>query len=254
MNRFKKLIALAFVVSLCIGTASAQFYLGPRAGLNMSNMSSNAAGVENLSTMGFHGGLTARYQFSKKLSVQGDALVSTMGNRQKLVTTSDGFSQTTETTTGIFYTQIPIYINFEKAIMPDNLVPYRVKKTSMSFHLYGGGYFGFGLSATQESKTTTVTEDTDGTITTDVTEVPSATLLPVSYNPIDFGIMAGAGFSFKMDDDDTKRLGLDVRYLLGFSDFEWLSKEVTSTNSAIQVSLVFTKKLTKRKYTNRHGW
>ncbi|MBO6516508.1 MAG: PorT family protein [Bacteroidia bacterium] len=248
MNRISKIVALVFMVSLSIGTASAQFYLGARGGLNMSNMSWNTASVENLSIMGFHGGVTSKYQFSKRLSVQMDALASTMGNRQKLVNTTDGVSVTTETTTNIFYAQVPVYINYEKPIMPDNLVPYRVKKSSMSFHLFAGGYFGYGLAASSGSKTTTVTD-----AGTEVTEVPSGTLLGASYNPIDFGAMAGLGMSFKLDEDDTKRLGLDARYLLGFSDFDPTS-EGSATNSAIQVSLMFTKKLTKRRYTNRHAW
>ena len=235
------------------GVASAQFYLGPRAGLNMSNMTSNQVGVENLSSMGFHGGITARYQFMKRLSVQMDALASTMGNRQKLVVTADGISTTTETTTSIFYSQIPVYINYEKPIMPDNLVPYRVKKSMMSFHAYAGGYFGYGLGATSGTKTTTVTEQQDGSTTTEVTPAINGTLLSGSYNAIDFGAMAGLGFSFKLDEEDMKRFAVDFRYLLGFSDFD-NGATVVSLNNAVQVSLVYTKKLTKRRYTNRHQY
>lgn len=253
MNRIKKLLTVAFVSALCIGTANAQFYLGPRAGANLSNMSWNTADVENLSILGFHGGVTAKYQFLKRLSIQMDATASTMGNRQKVIYTSDGYSETIETTTNIFYTQVPLYINFEKPIMPDNLVPYRVKKTSSSFHLYLGGYFGYALGKGGSTKTTTVTENTDGSTTTDVQETTLDPLLAAFYTPIDFGAMAGLGFSFKMDEDDTKRLGIDVRYMLGFSDYD-ASNEVSATNSAVQVSLMFTKKLTKRRYTNRHKY
>ena len=233
-----KIIALVSVIALSIGTAPAQFYLGPRAGLNMSNMSHNTSGVDNISIMGFHGGLTSKYQFMKKLSVQMDATVSTMGNKQKLIVND----VTTETTTNSMYVQVPVYINFEKPIMPDNLVPYRVKKSSASFHLYGGGFFGYALSATQGTKTTTPTE---------VTPAVNADIPSTDYNAIDFGIMAGLGMSFKMDEDDMKRLGLDARYLMGFSNFDKRAG-YSANNSAIQVSVFFTQKLTKRKYTTRH--
>ena len=230
-------------MALSVGAASAQFYLGPRAGLNMSNMSWNTAGVDNLSIMGFHGGATTKYQFMKKLSVQMDGMVSTMGNKQKLIQTSDAGTTTTETTTNSMYVHVPVYINFEKPIMPDNLVPYRVKKSSASFHLYGGGFFGYALSATQGTQ---VSED--GVVTSPAVQ---GDIESANYNAIDFGILAGLGMSFKMDEDDMKRLGLDARYLMGFSNFDKRAG-YTATNSAIQVSVFFTQKLTKRKYTTRH--
>lgn len=241
-----KIIAFVSVMALTVCSASAQFYLGPRAGLNMSNMSHNTAGVDNISIMGFHGGVTSKYQFMKKLSVQMDATVSTMGNKQKLIQTSDAGSTTTETTTNSMYVQVPIFINFEKPIMPDNLVPYRVKKSSASIHLYGGGFFGYALSATQGTKITSITETE-----TVVTPAVNGAIATTDYNAIDFGIMAGLGMSFKMDDEDMKRLGLDARYLMGFSNFDKRAG-YSANNSAIQVSVFFTQKLTKRRYTTRH--
>ncbi|MFT5723304.1 MAG: hypothetical protein ACI9JN_000413 [Bacteroidia bacterium] len=243
MNKMNKFIAFVCVMTFSIGAASAQFYLGPRVGLNMSNMSWNTAGVDNISEMGFHGGATARYQFMKKLSVQMDAMVSTMGNKQKLIQTSDAGTTTTETTTKSMYVQVPIYISFERPIMPDNLVPYRVKKTSASFHLYGGGFFGYALSATQGTKLSV-----DNVL---VTPAIQGDIDSKNYNAIDFGIMGGLGMSFKMDEHDTKRIGLDARYFLGMSNFDKRAG-YTATNSAIQISVMFTQKLTKRLYTTRH--
>lgn len=238
MNKINKVLAFVSIMALSVGAASAQFYLGPRVGLNMSNMSYNTANVDNISIMGFHGGATAKYQFMKKLSVQMDGMVSTMGNKQKFI---EG-DVTTETTTNAMYVQVPIYINFEKPIMPDNLVPYRVKASSASFHLYGGGYFGYALSATSGTKITTPS---------DVTPAVKGDILKTDYNAIDFGIAAGIGMSFKMDEHDTKRLGLDARYLMGLSNFE-KREGYTANHSAIQVSVFFTQKLTKRLYTTRH--
>ncbi len=210
-------------------------------------MSYNTAGAENLSIMGFHGGATLRYQFLQRLSVQMDGMVSTMGNRQKVTMAPDEFTTiVTETKTNTMFLHVPIYVNFEKAIMPDNLVPYRVKRSSSSFHLYGGGFFGMALSANQEIQIKTTTPDG-----TTATPAVSGEIDPKTYNPIDFGIMAGLGMSFKMNEDDSKRLGLDARYLMGFSNFTKV-KGATATNSAIQISVMFTQKLTKRRYTTRH--
>ncbi|MFT5513700.1 MAG: hypothetical protein ACI8SE_002109 [Bacteroidia bacterium] len=131
-------------------------------------------------------------------------------------------------------------------MMPDNLVPYRVKKSSASIHLYGGGFFGYALSATQGTKITSITETE-----TVVTPAVNGAIATTDYNAIDFGIMAGLGMSFKMDDEDMKRLGLDARYLMGFSNFDKRAG-YSANNSAIQVSVFFTQKLTKRRYTTRH--
>ena len=246
MKILTRIFSLAIVVAFTATTASAQFYLGPRAGMNLSNMSHNTAGAENLSIIGFHGGATAKYQFMQRLSVQMDGMVSTMGNNMKVTTLENGVTTVQETETNSMYVHVPVYVNYEHKFQPDRLVPYRMKDSYMSFHLYGGGFFGYGLSSSQGTKVT-ITDETGTTVTPAV----SGTLASDVWNPIDFGIMAGAGLSFKIDEEDRNRLGFDARYLLGLGNWDKRSG-YSASNSAIQASVFFTRKLTKRKYTTRH--
>ena len=83
---------------------------------------------------------------------------------------------------------------------------------------FGGGYFGYGLDGSNDV-----------------------------FNAIDFGLAFGAGFSFKLDPDDKKRLVLNGRYLMGMNDFN-KTKETSQTNSAIQANVGIQFKLTNRRH------
>jgi hypothetical protein len=198
-----------------VNTASAQWYVTPTAGLNVSNVSTNdpTALLTVSSLMQINGGLVIRKQFSKQFSAQADVLFSQMGAKYTIdadpVVVTD-FSYN--------YVQIPLYINYEIPFMPKNLVPYRVKTSVMSAHLIAGGYFGYGLDGSNDF-----------------------------HNAIDFGLAFGGGFSFKLDPDDKKRLTIGARYLMGMSDYN-KTDEVTSTHSALQANVGIQFKLTNRRH------
>jgi Outer membrane protein beta-barrel domain len=247
MKRLQRLIIMVLLIGLTIPFASAQFYLGVRGGINLASMSTNIAGAENSSIMGIHGGVTTRLQLMKRLSIGGDALFNTFGNKESVVLVAGNTNTTTETTTSISYALVPIYAAYEIPLTPKQLVPYRVKESFVSAHLYGGGYFGYALGATAESNVTILYGD--GT-PTEVVSTPSASMESDTYNPIDFGIMAGAGISFRLDDAKRQRVYLDFRYFMGMSNFD-KREGVTATNNAMAISLAYSYKLTKRLYTSR---
>ncbi len=241
LNKFA-LIVTIIVFFGAVNTASAQWYLGPRAGLNLMMLSTNADATTN-SLTGIHGGLTLRKQLSKQVNVQMDVLYSQMGGNT--FTQIDLAPVLTEVSSNNYYTyvQVPIYANIEFPIKSKQLVPYFVKDSWSSFHLYGGGFFGYGLKAEQE---TTVTIFNDGALISE--EIGSKTeVADTLFNPIDFGIIVGAGFSFKLDENDKHRLGLDARYLMGFSNVSKIEGE-TVTLSALQISLTYMVKLTNRRH------
>ncbi len=242
-NRFKVLIAL-FVCGFFALPANAQFYLGRRAGLNLASMSTNAAGATVTSSMGIHGGLTLGYEFHDQLSVQMDALYSQMGAKSTVEVTAGNAVTSTETTSYLTYAQVPLYVNFEMPLKQKQLIPYRVKKSFASVHLYGGGYFGYGLGAQAKIDVTVNNNDGTAAVTTPGTK---ADVVEGSFNEIDFGALAGVGFSFKLDEDDKQRVSVDARYLLGFANTSNTSG-VEESNSAIQASIGYTVKLTKRRY------
>lgn len=242
-----KLNNFAFIVTFIAlfasaGTASAQWYFGPRAGLSLMSISTDQD-VTTSSLLGFHGGVTVRKQLSKQINVQADVLYSQMGGHSLAQLDMAPILMEIETNTYFTYVQVPIYANIEFPIKPKKLVPYFVNETWSSFHLYGGGFFGYALSAEQEVTTSIYS---DGALTSKET-TPKAEIADTMYNPIDFGIMAGLGFSFKLDKDDRQRLSIDLRYLLGLANTSE-AEAVTTTNNALQISLAYTWKLTKRKH------
>lgn len=213
-------LALASILTFCafiagMNTASAQWYVTPTAGLNVSNVATNdpTALLTVSPLIQINGGVMVRKQFSKQFSAQADVLFSQMGAKYTIesdpkIVTDNSFN----------YLQIPIYINYEIPFMPKNLVPYRVKTSVVSAHLYGGGYFGYGLDGSNDA-----------------------------FNAIDFGLAFGGGFSFKLDEDDKKRLVLNGRYLMGMSDYN-KSDDVSATHSAIQANVGIQVKLTNRRH------
>jgi len=242
-NRLKALIAM-FVFGVLAIPAQAQFHMGPRAGINLSSMSTNAAGATVTSQLGIHGGLSVRYEFHDQLSVQMDALYSQMGAVSTTELTAGNVITTTKSTSYLTYVQTPLYVNFEMPLKQKQLIPYRVKSSFVSFHLYGGGYFGYGLGA--QAKTDVTVNNNDGTapVTTAGTK---ADVAEGTFNEIDFGALAGIGFSFKLDEEDKQRVSVDARYLLGFGNTSNI-QGAEETNSAIQASIGYSVKLTKRRY------
>lgn len=244
MKRFKGFILVGLALLAGLPMASAQFWLGARGGINLANMSTNTAGAVDNRIMGIHGGVTTRLQLTKKFSAGADALFSQFGNNQKIVIEGGGSNITTETKNTISYALVPLYINYEMPIRSKDLVPYRVKESYVSAHLYGGGYFGYALGVNQAITTTTITGD-QTTVTNAEGKLVSST-----YSPVDFGIMAGAGFSFRLDEEKRQRMALDFRYFMGFGDFD-KSDAGKATNTPLAISLSYQYKLTKRIYTNR---
>lgn len=247
MTNFKRTLVLTMLIGLTLPFASAQFFLGARGGINLASMNTNIAGSTNNSIMGIHGGVTTRLLLTKKLSIGGDALFSQFGNEASTNVKTGGTDVTTKEKLTISYLLVPIYVNYEIPFTPKQLVPYRTKESLVSAHLYGGGYFGYALGAKKSSTTTTIFDD--GTPPT-TTSIDAAEVLSTAYNPIDFGLMFGAGFSFRLDEAKKQRLYLDFRYFMGMSDFD-KDATATATNKPLAISLGYSYKLTNRIYTNR---
>lgn len=219
--------------------ASAQFYMGPRAGLNLANMSTDAAGTENSMKIGIHGGLTTKWKFAKSLAVTADALFSQQGTNSVLsIAGPDGaIVNETKTATTFNYVSVPVMLNLEVPIGSSKLVPYRMGGSFASWNLYGGGFFGYALSASQ---TMTITDYsvTPANVLSSTGKIESG-----KYGAIDFGVALGTGFTFEMDPRNF--LSVDARYLMGFADVE-PAATVKNTNSVIGISLAYTYRLTKR--------
>lgn len=245
----KKIIVLA----ICLFTfnqAFSQFFVGPRAGINLANMSSDNAAYDNSSIIGIVGGATAKWQFSNFLSLRMDALYSQRGTSSAFTVASGG--TTVETTSKIVgsYLAIPLMADYEIPLKKERLVPYRIEPGTVALHLYAGGFFGYALSATSDISTKTTSGGS-------ITETPavSTTLDAANYNAIDFGAVLGAGISFDLT--TRSKLYLDARYNLGLSDFNNYSAAPTGTpkftNRPIEVTLAYEFSLTNRRHV-RYTW
>ena len=237
LNKMKLKVSLIVLLTIVFSGAQAQFYMGPRAGINLANMSTNAAGTTNAMKIGIAGGLTTKWTFAKNISLVGDVLFSQQGTESTLATAApDGSITSTAVTNSTFnYASVPVMINFGVPIKSAKRVPYRMGGSFATWNLSAGGYFGYALSV---SSNTTTTAGNPPVVTTSGGTVDAA-----GYNAVDFGIAAGTGFTFELDPRNF--LSLDVRYMLGMADTD-PTDAVSSKHNVIGVSLSYTYRLTQR--------
>jgi hypothetical protein len=245
--------SLLFTLLMSIGTiVNAQFYIGPRVGLNMANQATNSAGAVNTMKIGLSGGLTTKVKFSKYLSVNLDALFSQMGTNTEVTIdfpgTNEGeqIKQVNDYVNTWNYVHVPILLQSDWPIQSSKRLPYRQGKSIASFHLLGGGFFGYALGVSNSYTLTSQFKqptDPNSPKILDIVLKGSGKVDSKGYNAIDFGIVAGIGFTFEMDPRNF--VGFDARYLMGLANVA-TTKGITTTNSAIQVSLAYTYRLTTR--------
>lgn len=238
LNKMKLKLSLIVILTIAFSGAQAQFFMGPRVGVNLANMSTDAAGTTNAMKIGIAGGLTTKWTFAKNISLLGDALFSQQGTESTLALAApDGSILSTAVTNTTFsYVSVPVMINFGVPIKSGKRVPYRMGGSFASWNLSAGGYFGYALSVS--SNTTTTTAGTPPVVATSGGTVDAA-----GYNAIDFGIAVGTGFTFEMDPRNF--LSIDARYMIGMGDTD-PTDAVTSKNNVIGVSLSYVYRLTTR--------
>jgi hypothetical protein len=248
---FKGIFTLILAAGLIGSEAYAQLSMGPRGGVNIGLVSSNQP-VDNLINIGFGGGLTFRYQFRgaavKRLNLHGDALFNIQGTSSKLRTENSGVLVSEAETVNVRNNvQIPIYVGYEIPFGRKSLVPYDIKTSLISYHLYGGAALNYTLGMVSSTKTTTY--NSDGSVD-QVTQGASATVESTEYKPLDIGLLLGNGFSIRLDQDNRQRLYVDARYIMGFLNQSNV-QGVEETWSAMQIQVAYTRVLTKRRYAGR---
>lgn len=231
-------LSLIVLLTIVFSGAQAQFYVGPRVGVNLANMSTNAAGATNAMKIGIAGGLTTKWTFAKNISLLGDVLYSQQGTESTLALAAPDGSifSTTVTNSTYSFVSVPVMINFGVPIKSAKRVPYRMGGSFATWNLFAGGYFGYALGV-NSNQTSTVAGPPP------VVTTASGKLESKDYNAIDFGIAAGTGFTFEMDPRNF--LSIDARYMMGLADAE-PNKDVTAKHSVIGVSLSYTYRLTTR--------
>ena len=106
----KKFFTLLFILFVFVSLSQAQMQIGPKAGLNISNISGNDAGSPDSKT-GFCGGLFFMYQFSNMFAVQPEAYYTMKGAKEK--ESIEGYTATA--TVSLDYIEVPILL---KLVIP----------------------------------------------------------------------------------------------------------------------------------------
>jgi hypothetical protein len=193
------LLLLLSVASLSSVQAQQRVSIGPRLGLNLTDMHGD---VSNNSILpGFTGGLFIMYSDVNHFGISGDILFSQKGYTYD--NNNNDFKQR------INYLEIPV------------LARYFLNKTgTFRPNLFVGPAIGFKLNAKQNDKTENGRSVADYDNSSD-------------FNSVDFGLVGGIGLNFQVGQG--KRILFDARYNYGVSD---ISKANGSIGNST-ISLVF---------------
>lgn len=199
------LTLLGLVAFSTSALAQQEVRFGPKAGVNIANISGKDAN-DNKMLIGFHVGAFAEIKFNDKFAIQPEILYSSQGYKSEALRGSvHGGLWITDSNAKIDYINIPIMAKY-----------YIVSKVAIEV----GPYVGFLVSA--EEKTTVVSKGSS----------PIVGNLKEQTSTVDFGI--GAGASFNLDNG----FFIGARYNLGLSDIRKNNDSGEAIkNAVIQVSV-----------------
>jgi hypothetical protein len=201
----KKFFTLLFILIAFVSFSHAQMQIGPKAGLNISNLSGNDVNNTDSRT-GFAGGLFFMYQFSNMFAVQPEAYYTMKGATQK--ETIEGYSITY--TYSLDYIEIPVLLKF--------IIP--IQGSAVHPAIFAGPAVGF--NTTHKVKAEYEGQSAEA----DIPDVKST----------DFSLVFGGGVGFPVG---TNELGFDVRYILGLSTIDDSAAKSDVKNGVINVNAYF---------------
>lgn len=194
-----KKIILTVAALAAFGTASAQdLKFGPKAGLNLANISNNYDGPgddadsDYKMKVGAHIGGFVEIKFNEKWALQPELLFSMQGATLEDSSSDDGFGNSSdfENKLNLNYINVPVMVKF-----------YPIPKLFVE----AGPQVGFLVSAKSKNEGTY----TEGGTTITVDETVD---VKDNYKSIDFGVNIGAGYEF------TEMIYANLRYNIGLSD------------------------------------
>jgi hypothetical protein len=201
----KKYFILLLVITAFTSLSLAQIQIGPKAGLNIANLSGDD--VEDTdSKTGFAGGVFFMYKFSDMFAIQPEAYYSMKGATQK-----ETFEGTTvDFTFTLDYIEVPLLFKL--------LIP--IQGSSINPAIFAGPAVGF--------KTTSKVKIEAGgeSYEEDVEDVKST----------DFGLVFGGGLGFPVGGNE---LGFDVRYILGLATIDDSAEAADVKNGVINFNVYF---------------
>lgn len=134
MKKFTKALLVCLMAILCIGSASAQFKFGIKAGVNVNKMSLNEKVFSADNGSGFTGGLMAEFTVPV-IGIAVDA--SVMYTRMNSSVTETGLTDDTKEQIGKNFIEIPINLKYKLTlpVVSSFLKPYIFTGPSFAFKL-----------------------------------------------------------------------------------------------------------------------
>jgi hypothetical protein len=201
----KKLFTVLLVFAAFTSISLAQMQIGPKAGLNIANLSGDD--VEDTdSKTGFSGGVFFMYKLSNMFAIQPEAYYTMKGATEKL----DFEGVTVDVTYSFDYIEIPLLFKL--------LIP--IENSSINPAIFAGPFVGFNTTAKVKAEAEGQSEEQD------LEDVKST----------EFGLAFGGGLGFPVG---TNELGFDVRYILGLSTLDDSADEADIKNSVINLNVYF---------------
>ena len=169
---------LFLTAAIAISSVSFAQQFGAKAGMNVSTISDDGYD-DTKSKVGYYAGVFLNMPVSESISIQPEVLYNNLGSETKGTVLGNAYSQKLN----LNYISVPVMFQY---------------KATPQFYLEAGPEFGFLVGA--DSKTT-------WNSTSSTTELNKD-----DFNNFNLGVGLGLGF------DITKNVGLNARYVAGFSD------------------------------------
>lgn len=194
---------LFLTAAVAVSAMSYAQQFGAKAGMNISSISDEGFD-DTKSKIGYYAGVFINAPLSETISLQPEVLYNNLGAETK----GSVLGNTYSSKINLNYITVPVMFQY---------------KATPQFYLEAGPEFGFLVSA--DSKTTWNSSST------------TAELDKEDFNGFNFGMGLGLGF------DITKNVGLNARYVAGFSDITKPesdpSTDAKNKNNTFQVGLNF---------------
>jgi opacity protein-like surface antigen len=176
---------------------------GIKGGMNISSISDDGYD-DTKSKVGYYGGVFVNIPASESFSIQPEVIYNNLGSEVKGTILGNSYSRKLN----LNYITVPVMFQY---------------KATPQFYLEAGPEFGFLVSA--DSKTTWNNSTSTAELDKD------------NFNNFNMGVGLGAGF------DITKNVGINARYVAGFSDVTKPSSDPSTNaknkNNTFQVGLNF---------------
>jgi hypothetical protein len=201
----KKLFILLLVFVAFTSLSFAQMQIGPKAGLNLSNLSGDDIEDTDART-GFSGGIYFMYKFSDMFAIQPEAYYTMKGATQKETFNGDTY----EATISLDYIEVPLLFKL--------LIP--IQGSAVNPAIFAGP--ALGINTTAKIKV----ESQGQSFEEDLEEVKST----------DFGLVFGGGIGFPVGKNE---LGFDVRYIMGLSTVDDSAESADVKNGVLNFNVYF---------------